>query len=596
MDDDPKKQWRQFEKLRSSKNVKRRLRKMESASVKHAHKFIVKRWENIREVRRHALAWLFLLGILIGSLALQTSLMRSAYQEPVASERGTYSEGVLGRLDTLNPIYATTQPERSAAKLLFAGLLAYDTSGSLKTDLAKSWRVEEQGKRYVVTLKKDIIWSDNEPITAKDVAFTINSIKDADARSPHYSSWRDIMVSAPDDRTVVFDLPVAYAPFPHFLTIGILPAHKFKNVPAADLRAAAFNRQPITSGPFDFRSLQTIDIDKGRLVVHMVANEQYHGSTPKLQRFQLYVYGDRDELRKAFMSAEVSAVADFTADDLAQIGELSQYNVRDIPVNNVALALFKTDSEILGDSKVRSALRLATDRDSLIRTALNGRARAAETPIPSSMLSGSEELKQPAYDPKEAERLLTEAGWVVGEDGKRSKDGQPLRLSVVTIKTGDYPNVLESLSSQWAKVGVRVDPVLADPADIQQNILAPRGYDVLLYELAIGGDPDVYAYWHSSQVNMRGLNLANYKSSKADDALASARSRFEKDLRGAKYKTFVQQWLNDVPGVVLYQPTMHYISRDPISIEGKSPLVDSVDRFRNVQYWSLSQEMKNQTP
>ncbi|PLS80951.1 hypothetical protein CYG49_03395, partial [Candidatus Saccharibacteria bacterium] len=193
-------------------------------------------------------------------------------------------------------------------------------------------------------------------------------------------------------------------------------------------------------------------------------------------------------------------------------------------------------------------------------------------------------------------KTLNDAGWVRGQDGKRAKGGQPLRIAIASVKTGDYPKVVEKLTENWNKIGITVQTVLVNPEEVQQDIIAPRSYDVLLYELAIGGDPDVFAYWHSSQANSRGLNLANYNSGKADDALDSARSRFEMDLRAAKYKTFVDQWLEDVPGVVLYQPNLHYVTKTTVSaLEGGS-LVDAVDRYRNVQYWSVSQDVENQTP
>lgn len=574
--------------------MRRRIRKLETSSLRHAHKFIVKRWENVREVRRHALAWLLLLAVLIGSLALQTALMQGIYQTEVAAESGTYSEGVEGQLNNLNPIYATTHPERSAARLLFSSLLTYDAAGALRNDLAQSWKIEEQGKRYVVTLRKDIQWSDGQQITASDVMFTVNSIKNADTRSPLYRNWRDIMVSSPNEQTVIFDLPVVYAPFSHFLTIGILPEHAFENIKPVDMRSAEFNRKPITSGPFAFRNMQIINTESGRMVVHMVANPDYHGAGPKLDRFQLHVYGEREALRRAFSGNEVTAVADFSAQDIRQLNDADDYQVLDIPVNNVAMAIFKTDSPIFQDVAVRKAFRLATDRPALIKEALQERARLAHSPIPPSLLTGGVP-SQPAYNLAEAKQLLDQAGWAIGADGKRSKDGQPLRISVVTIRSGDYPKVLEVLAGQWQKLGATVETVLAGSADVQQSILAPRLYDVLIYELAVGGDPDVYAYWHSSQANMNGLNLANYKSGKADDALTSARNRFEPDLRSAKYVTFVEQWLADAPGVVLYQPTLHYVSRDDISIDDSKSLVDSVDRFRKIEYWSLGEQKLYQT-
>jgi peptide/nickel transport system substrate-binding protein len=119
----------------------------------------------------------------------------------------------------------------------------------------------------------------------------------------------------------------------------------------------------------------------------------------------------------------------------------------------------------------------------------------------------------------------------------------------------------------------------------------------LLYELFIGADPDVYAYWHSSQVGMSGYNFSNYINKTADAALASSRSRLEPELRNAKYKAFARQWLDDAPAIGLYQPVTEYIFNKHVrSIDPKTTLVSSQDRYANILYWSVGQESVYKTP
>jgi ABC-type transport system substrate-binding protein len=156
---------------------------------------------------------------------------------------------------------------------------------------------------------------------------------------------------------------------------------------------------------------------------------------------------------------------------------------------------------------------------------------------------------------------------------------------------------METLAKQWRDVGVDVQTELVDPTAIQQNVLVPRAYDVLIYELAIGADADGYAYWHSSQATARGLNLANYKSGVSDDALASARSRSEPDLRAAKYRSFVTAWLADAPAVALYEPTLHYVSTQATrTISAGTGLPDAVSRYRAVEYWTVDEGTLFDTP
>lgn len=595
MDQEPQKQWQRFEKLRNSKQLHRRLRKVESASLKHAHTFVVSRWSNVVLVRRHVLAWLGLMVVLIGGLFLQHELMRQAYQATAASEGGTYSEGVLGQVNTLNPIFATSHPERSASRLLFSGLLSYDEAGGLKNDLAESITPEEGGKKYVVALREGLRWQDGTPITAGDVAFTVNTIKNIEVRSPLYSSWRDIEVKVLNERMVQFGLPGVYAPFPHLLTVGVLPKHKLESLSPKDIRGSTFDRNPLGSGPFEFRSLQIINADQDRLVVHMSANPKYHLGRVNLERFQLYTYAEREQLLRALKSGEVIAAADLTSQDVVQFDKNTDYTVTHAPLNNVAMAIMNTTG-VLADTNVRKALRDATDRATLIK-ALNGKVSSLEAPLPDISTYTFSDIKQPRPDFAAAEKQLDQAGWVKGADGKRVKNEQSLMLTIATTRAGDYPKILETINATWTKLGVTIETIIADPEDAQQNLLSPRAYDVLLYELAIGADPDVFPYWHSSQANVRGLNLANYSSGAADDALVSARGRIEPNLRLAKYRAFAAQWVADVPAVALYQPALHYVSRSTVnSLEAKPSLIDPVDRYRNIQYWATNTRTENLTP
>ena len=124
-------------------------------------------------------------------------------------------------------------------------------------------------------------------------------------------------------------------------------------------------------------------------------------------------------------------------------------------------------------------------------------------------------------------------------------------------------------------------------------MLQPRNYDVLIDELSIGADPDVFAYWHS-----RGLlNFANYSNATSDDALASARVRSEKDLRNVKYVAFAKQWLADVPAIGLYQSNISYVhSKMTRTIGQDQRLISPIDRYSNIRFWTAEQRQVYKTP
>lgn len=599
MQDDPTgPQWKKFVRIKrpTVKHVRVRARKIEGATMRHAHRFLISRWANLRDVRRHALGWLLLAGLLVVATGLQLYWVQSANSSQQPVEGGTYAEGVIGRLDTLNPIYASTQSERSASYLIFSSLFRYDRENNLEADLAQTWKASPDGKVYTVKLREGAVWHDGKPVTADDVVFTLGLIKNPQARSYLYRTWQDISVKALSRYEVEFTLPSAYAPFPHALTFGILPKHIIGKASPARLRENPFNRQPIGSGPFSFKSIQVINPDADRVVVQLERNDEYYRGAVKLERFQVHTYQNHDDLRQGFMSREINAATELTSSDIKTIKEQQPTTiVADAPLYHGVYAFFQTERPILSDGAVRRALVKATDR-AQVREALAGFASPLDGPLLTDQVSSVQGLKQEGFDAKAASDELQAAGWVLN-GSVREKAGQRLELSVVAPQTGDYPAVLETLAKQWRSVGIDVKTQVVETDTFEQNILTSRAYDVLLYELALGADPDVFAYWHSSQASVRGFNLSNYKSGVADDALVSARGRSETDLRSAKYRGFYEQWLKDAPAVGLYRPHLHYIMTDnTVSVNGSGAIVDVLNRYHTLDMWTVRQDRQFKTP
>lgn len=579
----------------SSKDLARRMKRVEGATVKHARRFVFKRWDSFREARRRIALWVLAIGVVIGAAGIQFFWYQQEYRVTAAATDGTYAEAVLGPLDTLNPIFARSSAEESAGELLFSRLLTYDQTGNLNFDLADSMKISEDQKSYTISIRPDARWSDGRYVRSRDVVFTVNLLQNAATRST-LTGWNDVKVSAVDDRTVTFQLPAVYAAFPHALRfLPILPEHVLYNVEPAQLRENSFSSQPVGSGPFAIRLLQEVDAANGRKIVHMVRNDEYYKGATKLSRLQLHVYKDTDAIKRALATSEVNAASDLpvvTADSV----NTQRYTVENHPINSGVYALFNTTSPALQDLKVRQALQIGTDTKA-VRTGISENLPALDLPIVSSQITGLPSA--PAHSAEQAAALLDQAGWVL--DGTtRKKDGQPLTLNIVTTKNPDFEKALESLSAQWRALGITVTTNIVDPADQAQNvtrdILQPRRYDVLLYQLTIGGDPDVYAYWHSTQA-AAGFNFSNYKSAIADDALASARTRIEPELRNAKYATFVRQWLNDAPAIGLYQATAQYVHTESVhAIPSTAHLISAADRYQTVPYWTVGNRTVFRTP
>ena len=577
------------------KRLARRVKRAENVSQRHARRFILRRIDNVRLVTSEITTWLVLVGLLIATLGLQQAWSAMAYTTQGRQNGGTYVEGVVGSIDTLNPLLASNEAEASAARLMFSSLYNYDNTGALHTDLASSMKVDD-AKNYTITLR-EASWQDGEAITADDVVFTIGLIKNPQVRSPLRINWTDVSVKKIDQKTVEFSLPATYAAFPHALTFPIVPMHVLEGVEPGSIREASFSQNPVGSGAFKFRRLQTADLTNASRVVQLVPNENYYGAQPKLARFELRAHSDEASLTRAVKNGEVTGAAGVTS-ALANDERPAQYETISESLDKGVYLLFNLKNPILQDKSVRRALQLATD-SAAVRQAIGGGVKELDGPILSTYLP-SDVAKAPEIDADKASKTLDDAGWTL-KDGVRTKDGQELKLTITTTNNSDYKKILELVRKQWKAIGVTVETneVDADSAasNFVQSVLQPRNFDVLLYELALGADPDVYAYWHSSQATSTGYNFSNYSNQLADATLASARSRLESDLRTAKYSQFVEQWLNDAPAIALYQSASEYLVNKNSDISAPEGALASLsDRYARVSEWTVLPTTVYKTP
>ena len=547
-------------------------------------------------MRRNVSGWIILVMLMIGVSAAQWAASKDAYMITTYTSGGSYSDGVLGPLETLNPIFAKTSAERSAAKLLFAGLYKYDTTGNIKSDLAESMTVNQKETEYIVKLRKDLRWSDGKNITAADVVFTLKLLASPETRA-EISGWQSIKFEKVNELTVKFILPSSYAPFVHALTFPVLPEHILRDVKPSELREHPFGKSPVTSGPFAFRMLQNVTSDGSKKILYTVANDNYYGGTPKLERFQLYVYPSQNDIVKSLRTREITGTPELVYNN--QSDEIKNtYSSESHTINNGVYALFNSTSQYLQSKPVRQALALSINVSEM-RKLLSSETEEMNGPVLNNLLD--EKVKPKDYSVKEAKGLLDTAGWkVVG--GVRQKNNQKLTLNIVAPKNENYEKIAKRLAEVWQKeLNIATDVKIVDVNDVSQsilqNVLLPRNFDVLIYELAMGGDPDVYAYWHSSQATSGGLNFSNYNNAVADDALASGRSKLSKRQRMDRYGKFTSIWQQDIPAIALYQTKIDYIHLNSVkALAEDASLVSAIDRYTDVAYWSVNKTQVYKTP
>jgi peptide/nickel transport system substrate-binding protein len=580
--------------LRMRRILRRKQRQVEAiteAAEKTIDRNLIGRFDRLIRVRRFVSTWIILLLLAVGCTFAQTVSLSGYYQTLQPVPGGIYNEGMVGTYSNANPIFATGAADIAISRLVFAGLLKYNEQNQLVSDLASSYTVDSTGKHYVVYLKPNLTWQDGKPLTANDVAFTYHLIQNPDAQSPLLGAWQGITVTAPAPNTINFDLPNAFSAFPYSLITGIVPQHRLAKIPAAQLRSHNFNTtEPVGAGPFAWQAIQlssTTDPSKSSSLIALKPFSNYVNGAPKLSGFVLHTFGSEEQLVDAFKKRDINAAAGLTTMPNELAGKTDVHSLN-FPSTAALMTFFKTSSGVLADAQVRQSLVQSVNVPEMIHK-LGYTTKPVREPFLSTQFGYDPAYEQPDYDLGAANKRLDQAGWARGNDGVRSKSGQKLTFRIYAENTPENQQTVQQLQAYWKKVGADVQPVLQDLTDFQTT-LEFHTYDALLYGISIGPDPDVFAYWDSSQADVRSyshLNFSEYKSASADAALESGRTRLNPTLRTVKYRPFLAAWQTDAPALGLYQPRFLYVTRGPVYGLREHTLNTDSDRYQSVNDWEI---------
>ncbi len=572
-----------FNKKRGQKVLKQVSRLSEEATVsteEHIKKNFLKRLSHVGDVRLFVIEWGLLVFALFMLALTQSFWFTESYSTNSYAYGGTYTEATLGKVNSLNPLFASTNSEKTLAKLLFLGLTASDSSGHVGNVLARSVRSDQSGKVWTVKLRSGLKWSDGADLTNADVLFTADLIKNPAVVSNYSSNLRGVSVRETETGELAFELSSSYADFASALDFPILPKHILENVDPATLLESSFSQTPVSSGPFSYNATQTVGT-AGEAVVYLAANKNYYKGAPRISSFVVHAYPTTEEIKVALSSGVISATAELLPTDTSDVLTKSIYE-KQTTINSGVYLFLNTKSGILKNKSTRKLIQTGLSVDEL-RT-LIGDEPALDYPILKSQLSLENWPELPAHDVEAAK-----AG-VAALDNKQ--------LSLVTVNTGYFPTLAEDLAAQLEALGFTVSKELYEPGqEFVVNVVANRAYDLLLYEVELGPNPDLLAYYHSSQASSTGLNLSNYNSSVADDLILSAHEAVDDAVRNAKYEAFLRRWVDDVPAIGLYQVKMSYFFDHNVKTFGEDvSLVVPTDRFTDVRFWGVEKVAKNRTP
>ena len=557
--------------------------KAEAESKEHIKENLFKRMTHIGDIKLLIFEWTLLVMALVMLAVTQAFWFADSYSEDVFTYGGSYIEATLGDVSSMNPIFATTNSEKVLSRLLFATLSAIDYTGHPGIGLASSITPSEDGKVWTVRLRDGLKWSDGEPITIDDVIFTAELIKNPRVDSIYDSNLSNVKISKGENGEIVFNLPTPYADFLSALNFPILPKHVLGEVEPDKLNEDSFSTTPVTSGAFSFNAVQSTSKTDEK-VIYLSASPNYYKGKPLLNSFAIHTYLDKDSIIGALNSGAVTATAELSEADAPMI-TAGQYNEKTSSLSSGAFVFFNTKNASVKDIAVRAAIREGIDIGK-IRERAEGTV-ALDYPLTSSQISLSNYPEIPVNNPEDAKAKLNE---LFG--------GDLPTLEIATVNSGFLPAVSRALAEELDSLGIKTNiSTYEENQEFITNVIAPRSYDILVYEVEMGADPDLLPYYHSSQASKGGLNLSNYRNYLVDDLLLGARDTLDGELRMKKYETLLHHWVTDVPAIGLYRPNLaYYYNKNVRTFSNDVRLVTSLDRFTDITSWAITKTGKNKTP
>ncbi len=565
---------------------------------KHFTSRFMGRLQNAREVRLWVVEWALLVLVVLLFAVVQIFWYSDAYETEAYVAGGDYSEATLGKVNSMNPLYAATSSEKTLAKLLFANVVSPDTTGHMKGELAKSVTMDETGKIWTVTLRDEIYWSDNEPITADDLMYTVKLIADPTAKTTISADFSKISLKKIDEKTVEFTLPSAYLEFMDSLEFPLLPAHVLENISPALVYESNFSSNPVCSGPFVLNAIQAASANETNLqTIYLNRNENYFLKDAMLYSFAIKTYENEEDIIAALGASDVRGTAELSAEDADELP--ATIGKRTALINGGAYAFMNTTGADLSKVKVRKAIQQGVDM-AKVRSEAIDESQELDYPILASQME-LDYPELPAYDLEAAKQLLVDAGYSYADDVLLNEEGERVQISLAVAKRDTIAEVAERFATELKTLGFEVSMSVFDESlmseDFFVTVVRPRDYDILIYEVDLGVSADPFVYYSSTQASGSGWNFSNYSNALVDDALLSAHITTNLATKKTKYETFLKYWVEEAPALGIYRSSMNYYYDEQVRVFADDVVMtDALDRFADVRYWASAKQVVNITP
>lgn len=523
-----------------------------------------------------------ILAVLILVLFFQRfSSLAPYYQKVNPAYGGSYREGVIGLVEKINPLFIQTDAEAAANKLVFSGLTRVLPNNEVIPDLAESWSLQADGRTYVFKLRDDLVWHDEDKLDADDVIFTYNLIQNPDTKTNLSAIWKGVVVEKVNDKEIKFTLSANYPNFLAVVSQPILPSHLLGDVEAKNVKVAEFFKKPVGSGPYKFIRFDQAGNDSE---IIFRSFEQFAISKPYITSVKLRTYNSFEDLYSGLVRKQIDGITEIPFDKNEKVNKISNLNNFNSYLPRYKMIIFNLKQEYLADKNVRKAILSATNKDQIVKDVVKSQAITIAAPILPGQPGYSPSFRQDTFNVALANELLDKAGWVK-VDGLRKKAEKTLSINLVVPNDAESTGVANIFRENLKQIGIDLQIKTVDSNLLQANHIRPRNFDLIMVGQEVGLNPDLYSFWHSTQINDPGLNISGFSNREVDKLLEQSRKTGDRTTLNEKNKRIQEIILEETPAIFLYNPIYTIAISKNIYGYKEGNIGEPVDHLNSIYLW-----------
>ena len=508
--------------------------------------------------------------------------------------RGQVVAGISQEPTVLNPLMPHIEVDEGVYWAVYSPLWGVDEKANFFPQLAvevpsqENGGISKDGLGWTIKLREGVKWHDGQPFTAEDVKYTLDLLNNPDFRANKrqgHELVRDVVVKSPTE--ISWRMAKVYAPYMAILAwTFIVPKHVVAK--AGNPNDSQLNTHPVGTGPFTWQERVAGDH------ITVAANHDFFGDGPHLERLIIKYIPDLTVLYTQFQTGDIDYIGlqGITADHFKEASKLADRKVQPIPTATIENIGFNLGKPQFTDLAVREALYYAIDKQSLVEQIYYGLPRPAESYLPVESWAFNADLPKHSYDPDKAKAMLDAAGWSMGADGVRAKNGVKLAFTNSTTAGNQLRELAQQLIQQnWQDVGVKMDIHNLPPAVMWGDYWMMSKFDSVIVGIGfmIGPDPDATDYFGGQQTPAKGgsgQNTTQYDNPEVDQLLAKGSSTLDRSARRAAYIRMQEVVRHDLPFLPLFQYAT--VEGTKARLKGYVPSINVQSNLWNVHDWTWS--------